>query len=176
MVKVYPNEINLFQLAAIAQTPGIRTGTTPFGMPPGMHVRYIGKSVAWKGFKKSPYESLDEYLRRFAEAFKQPVRGRPGETVGQAIANGLKQAIDISKAARGTYGVAVVALADGRRVVLPLKVVKQMQAQGKPVSIIAEKPYGMPAKEVRKQFGIRGEYKATLAGMVGGAAFAPIPG
>jgi len=176
MVKIYPNEINLFQLAAIARTPGIRTGTTPFGMPPGMAVRYIGKSVDWKGFKKSPYETLEEYLRRFAETFKKPVRGRPTETVGAAIADGLRKAIDVSKAAAGTYGVAVVALADGRHVVLPRKVVRQMEMQGKPVTVVAEKVYDVPAKEVRKRYGIKGEYKALVPMVTGRAAIAPIPG
>jgi len=154
MVKVYPNEINLFQLAAIGRTPGIRTGTSPFGMPAGSMVRYIGRSVPWKGFKGDAFWSV-------AEKFG-------------SLAAGLRKAIDVSKRAAGTYGVALVTLADGRQVVLPRKVVKQMEAQGKPVTVISEIPYGMSAREVRKTLGIKGEYKG-LAGIAAAAAVVPAP-
>ena len=154
MVKVYPNEINLFQLAAIGRTPGIRTGTSPFGMPAGSMVRYIGRSVPWKGMKGDAFWSVATKYGR--------------------LADGLRTAIRISKDAAGTYGVALVSLADGRQVVLPRKVVKQMEAQGKPVTVISEIPYGMSAREVRKTLGIKGEYKG-LAGIAAAAAVVPAP-
>ena len=158
MVKVYPNEINLFQLAAIGRTPGIRTGTTPFGMPPGAQVRYIGRSVPWKGLKGDAFWS-------WADANKP------------RLAEGLRAAIKISKGAAGTYGVALVALADGRQMVLPRKVVEQMRAAGKPVTVIREYEASAPAKDMRKRYGIRGEYKSIVGAYMGGAVVAaPVVG
>ena len=157
MVKVYPNEINLFQLAAIGRTPGIRTATTPFGMPPGSVVRYIGKSVSWKGLKGDAFWA-------WAEKFT-PKTGRTG-----AIAEGLRRAISISKEAAGNYGVAIISLADGRQMVVPRKVAIQMERAGKPITIVAERIYGEDARTVRKRFGIRGEYKALVGAPVGAVA------
>ena len=154
MVKIYPNEINLFQLAAIGRMKGIRTGTSPFGMAPGAHVRYLGRSVPWKGVKGDAFWSLASKFGR--------------------LADGLREAIRISQEARRTYGVAVVNLADGRQVVLPLKVVRQMEIAGKPVSIVSKLEYGEEAYKIRKRLGIRGEYKG-LVGATAGAMMVTAP-
>jgi len=160
MVKVYPNEINLFQLAAIGNTPGIRTGTTPFGMPPGAHVRYIGKSVPWKGLKG---DAFWDFARNYI-----PKRSKNKG----ALADALSKAIDISKRAAGNYGIAIIALQDGRQMVVPRKVAVQMESAGKPIQIIAEKIYGEKAEMIRKRFGIKGEYKALVGATVGAITLA----
>jgi hypothetical protein len=154
----------------IAKTPGIRIAYTPFGEAPGSVKYYIGKSVDWKGFKKGA-ESRDEYLKRFAETF--------GDT-GTAIAKGLRRAIEISEAAHETYGVANVEIAPGtplaRVVTLPLKVVKQMQATKKikPIVVASIEP-GKPAKVVRQETGVKGEYKSLLFYRAYGGASPVLP-
>jgi len=161
MVKVYPNEVNLFQLGQIGATPGIRTGTTPFGQPVGAHVRYIGRSVAWKGVRKTKDESLEEYLRRLGN-------------VNPEVARGLRNAINVSMKYQGVTGVALVTLANGMRTILPRKVVEQMRGQGKPVSVISIVDMGAKAKEVRQKFGIKGLYKG-IAGAGAGGVMVPAP-
>jgi hypothetical protein len=170
MVKVPPPVITAFDLAAIAKTPGIRIGYTPFGEPPGSVKYYIGRSVPWKGFKKYPDEDFDKYAERFKKTF----------SIGRMpnVVEGLRKAIEISKKAAGTYGVAIVELAPGtdlaRRVVLPLKVVKQMTEtkEVKPIVRAAIAP-GMPAKDVRKMFGVKGEYKSLIYARTAGVARVP---
>jgi len=161
MAKIPAPRVTPFDIYMIAQTPGVRIAYTPFGEAPGSVKYYIGKSVSWKGFKKGA-EKLEDYAKRFAETH--------GAT-GAAIAKGLLKAIEISKAASakaagtGVYGVAAVELAPGtqlsRVVVLPLKVVKQMEMTKtvKPVIRTSVAP-GKPAKEVRRETGVRGEYKS----------------
>jgi hypothetical protein len=171
MVKVPAPKLTPFDLLAIAKTPGIRIAYTPFGEPPGSVKYYIGESVDWKGFKKGA-ETIDEYLKRFAETF--------GDT-GTAIAKGLRRAIEISKDAHETYGVAIVELAPGtpvaRMVTLPLKVVKQMQATKKIKPQIIGPPIepGKPAKVVRQETGVKGEYKSLLFYRAYGGASPVLP-
>jgi len=165
MVKVPAPRLTVFDIATIAQTPGIRIGYTPFGEAPGSVKYYIGRSVPWKGFKKGA-ETFEEYVKRFAETF--------GDT-GAAIAKGLMRAVEISRNAKGTYGVAVVELAPGtplsRLVTLPMKVVKQMEATKttKPVIRATITP-GKSAKDVRKEAGVKGEYKSLMFYRVAGGA------
>jgi hypothetical protein len=168
MAKVPAPRLTPFDMLAIARMPGIRIGYTPFGESPGSVKYYIGRSVPWKGFKKDAAETLDNYFKRFKDTFRD---------MGKAanVADGLSKAIDISKKAAGTYGVAAVELAPGtnlsRVVILPLKVVKQMDATK------AKKPFvraiispGKSAKEVRKESGIKGEYKSLMIFGAGGAS------
>jgi hypothetical protein len=174
MVKVPAPVVTPFDLAEIAATPGIRIGYTPFGEAPGVVKYYIGRSAPWKGFKKQAGESLDSYADRFKKTFAS---GKMPNVV-----EGLKKAIDISKRAAGTYGVAVVELAPGtdlaRKVVLPLKVVKQMTETKdvKPIVRRAIAP-GVSAKEVRKKYGVKGEYKSLVYVETGARAtgVAPVP-
>lgn len=171
MVKVYPNEVNLFQLAAIGNTPGIRTATTPFGMPPGSVVRYIGKSVPWKGLKGDAFWKFAEEYKPKTH-FGKPLTEAEREKYKGILADALRMAIDISKRAAGNYGIAVIALQDGRQMVVPRKVAKQMELAGKPVTYIDERVYGENAYMTRKRFGIKGEYKALVAAPVGAIALA----
>jgi len=156
-MKLYPGEYTPSTLLAIAKSKQYRTAVSPFGMPAGNVVRYVGKAVKWKFVKGESFWKLAE----------------TDATVGK-IAEGLRKAISISKQAANTYGVAMVRLYDGRTVILPRKVVKQMELAGKEgVSIVNELPYGMSAKEVRKKYGIKGEYKA-FAPTVAVAVPAPV--
>jgi len=158
MVKVYPNEISLIGLAQIASNRMFRTGTTPFGMPPGMVVRYVGRAVPWKGLKGDAFW-------RWAEKEKPE------------LARGLRKAIDISKKNAEIYGVALVQLMDGRQMVVPRKVAAQMAGKG--ITIISELAYDRPAgrtkrvpysESVRGKYGIKGEYKALVGAPVGAIA------
>jgi len=165
MVKVPAPRLTPFDLLEVSKASDIRIGYTPFGEAPGSVKYYIGRAVPWKGFKKGA-ETLEDYLKRFAETY--------GDT-GAAIAKGLRRAIEISKSAARTYGVAAVELAPGtklsRVVVLPLKVVKQMEATKttKPIVRASIAP-GKPAKDVRKETGVRGEYKSLSIVRVHGGA------
>jgi len=157
MAKIPAPRITPFDLAIIAQTPGIRVAYTPFGEAPGSVKYYIGRSVPWKGFKKEKEETLEAYVKRFKDTFKS------GKMPN--VADGLAKAVAISKDSAGVYGVAAVELAPGtplaRVVVLPMKVVDQMEATKavKPIVRAAIAP-GKSAKEVRKETGVRGEYKS----------------
>jgi hypothetical protein len=112
--------------------------------------------VPWKRFLKGN-KPLEEYLRSFAETFKN---------YGKAanVAAGLAKAIDISRRAAGTYGVGSYIVAAGtvfaRPVTLPAKDAKQMMLAGKPLKPEAELPADRNAKAMRKDFGVRGEYKS----------------
>jgi len=156
MVKVPAPRLTPFDLLAISKTPGIRIGSTPFGEEPGKVKYYIGAAVPWKRFLKGN-KSLDEYLRSFAETFKG---------VGKAanVATGLAKAIDISRKAAGTYGVGSYIIASGtpfaRPVTLPAKAAKQMTLAGKPTKPEAELLADRNAKAMRKDFGVKGEYKS----------------
>jgi len=161
MVKVYPNEVNMVQLGVIGAMKGIRTGTSPFGMPAGAHVRYIGRSVPWKGLKGDAFWSFAAN-----HVNKKGVRG--------TLESGLKSAIAVSQKAAHTFGVALAQLADGRQVILPLKVVRQMEIAGKPITIVSKLEYGEEAYKIRKTLGIRGEYKG-LAGATAGASMILAP-
>ena len=159
-MKLYPGEYTPATLVAIASSKNYRTAVSPFGMPAGQVVRYVGKAVKWK------------FLR--GEDFWNAVESAPEDDPLKAVGRGLKKAIEISKAAKNTFGVALVRLHDGRTVILPRKVVRQMQIAGKEgVSVISELPYGMRAKDIRKKYGIRGEYKA-FAPTVAVAVPAPV--
>ena len=156
-MKLYHGEYTPATLVAIANSKNYRTAVSPFGQPAGNVVRYVGKAVKWKFVRGDSFWKLAE---------SDPTVGR--------IAEGLRKAISISKQAAGTYGVAMVRLFDGRTVILPRKVVKQMQLAGKEgVSIVSELPYGESAKSVRKKYGIKGEYKA-FAPTVAVAVPAPV--
>jgi hypothetical protein len=168
MAKIPAPRLSPFDILEVARRPGIRIGYTPFGEAPGSVKYYIGRSVPWKGFKKDAAEAQDSYIKRFKDTFKD---------MGKAanVADGLSKAIDISKRAAGTYGVATVELAPGtnlsRVVTLPLKVIKQMDAtkRVKPIARAILAP-GKNAKEVRKETGVKGEYKSLLVFGAGGAS------
>jgi hypothetical protein len=167
MVKIPAPRLTAFDMHAIAQTPGIRIGYTPFGEAPGSVKYYVGRSVPWKGFKKGSKEDLETYIGRFKETFKT------GKMPN--VAEGLRKAIAISKASAGVYGVAAVELAPGtqlaRIVVLPMKVIDQMEATKteKPIVRAAITP-GKSAKDVRKETGVKGEYKSLSFVKVAGGA------
>ena len=152
MVKVYPGEFSLIDLMAVGSHPGIRTATTPFGAPLGQRIRYVGKAVEWKGKKGEAFWSIAEKHGRLVE--------------------GLRTAIHVSREARGTYGVALVQLPYGGLTILPLKVVKQMIAQGKITRANVIESIELP-KSV-KELKVKGVYKGLLARAVPGVARVPI--
>jgi hypothetical protein len=177
MAKVPAPRLSPFDILEVARRPGIRIGYTPFGEAPGSVKYYIGRSVPWKGFKFTAADrknDVNAWIKNRFIPFLESIY------VTTNIANGLAKAIEISKAANKTYGVAAVELAPGtnfsRVVTLPLKVVKQMNAtkRVKPVvraSVAPEKP----AKEVRKETGVKGEYKSlTIFGAGGASPAAPM--
>ena len=157
MVKVAVPRLTPFELLAIAKARGIRIGSTPFGEPPGHIKFYIGASVPWKGYKKKADQSLDDYLKKFKEDFKD---------TGNAanVADGLKKAIEISQAAKGTYGVAVVEFPiTGRLAVMPRKAARQMVNQKKSVKVTPITTPDVSAKELRAKYGEKAQYKAYHA-------------
>ena len=169
MVKISAPRLTPFELLAIAKTPGIRVGSTPFGESPGYVKYYIGASVPWKGLRKRPDQTLDDYLRSFKDAMKG---------IGKAanVADGLRKAIDVSKGAAGTYGVAVVELpVTGRLVVMPRKAAQQMVKQGKTVRITPITAPNVSAKEMRAKYGEKAQYKALFARGLAPAAAAAAP-
>ena len=169
MVKVAVPRLTPSELLAIAKTPGIRIGSTPFGEPPGHIKFYIGASVPWKGFKKRAGQTLDDYLKKFKDAFKD---------IGKAanVADGLKKAIEVSQGAKGTYGVAVVEFpVTGRLAVMPRKAAQQMVKQGKTVRVTPITVPDVSAREMRAKYGEKAQYKALFARGLAPAAAAAAP-
>ena len=174
MVKIYPGEYSVADLAAIEASRFWRTGTSPFTTP-GRMVRYVGKAVGWKGAKKMPGEKISDYLKRLYNVIKS----KYGDETAKKITEGLGTAIDISIAARETYGVAVIETQHGIRKVVPLKVVKQMTdarttvtgKPAKPVRVIASIATEAPAKKLREMYGERGLYQTVAP--IGAVTFVP---
>lgn len=95
----------VLDMVRIAQTPGVRVGSTPFG-PLGSRTWYVGRSVPWKGVRGL------EALRARAPR----------------VAAGLGNAIRISQAHR-EKGVSVVRVNGGLKL-MPHKAAAMMGAAG----------------------------------------------
>ena len=128
MVKIYPGEWRAIDLAYIGMTPGVRTSTTPFGAPAGGRIRYLGRSVAWKGLRGEAFWS-------FAEAYVP--KGKKAKYDKGGLAKGLRKAIELTKS-HTEKGVSLVVHPYGYTTILPTKVVRMMEDAKKPVKVLAE--------------------------------------
>ena len=113
MVKVYPGEYSLVDLAEIGADPRARTATTPFG-PGGMR-RYVGRAVKWKG-KKVPgaHEMTPEEI-----ALAMGLEGSP-EAYGGLVAHGVSKISKISYGVQNVRGVGVGTISGTRKRVVRL--------------------------------------------------------
>lgn len=110
-------KISLKELMEIARSNEWSVAYTPFGRF-GLRT-YIRKAVDWKGLKGDAF---------WEEAQKH---GR--------LAEGLRQAISISKNHAGEKGVALVKYADGSYGIMPYKSARQAEEKGR-LKIIATAP------------------------------------
>ena len=117
--------ISLRELMEIASDNKYSLAYTPFGK---FGIRtYIRRAAPWKGVKKKPDETLDEYIERVKKYTKK------------GSFKGLKKAIeDYSQKFAGVEGVALVKVGQFYEV-MPLKSARQMEAAGRisPEDIIA---------------------------------------
>ena len=112
-MKIYKKEFSAKDLLEVAMDSRMRTGVTPFGAPEGEVVRYLGRSVPWKGIKGI------ENIR----------------AVNPGVAAGIERARDISRG-HTEKGIALVQYPNGEIVTMPMKCYAMMEAARRPVTLI----------------------------------------
>ena len=118
--------ISLRELMEIASDNKYSLAYTPFGK---FGIRtYIRRAAPWKGVKKRPDETLDDYVKRIAEKYTK-----------KGSFNGLKKAVEISQKFKDKEGVALVRVGKFYEV-MPYKAALQMIEAGKisPEDIVAK--------------------------------------
>lgn len=88
----------LEEVPSLMNNPNISVSETPLGSAPGDEMGtglYVKDAVSWKGVKKKPNESLQQYLNRLGDYAASPNGG---------IGKGLGEAIDISQEYSGVRG------------------------------------------------------------------------
>jgi len=112
-MKIYKKEFSAKDLLEVAMDSRMRTGVTPFGAPEGEVVRYLGRSVPWKGIKG------------IANI----------KAVNPGVAAGISRARDIS-IKHTEKGIALVQYPNGEIVTMPLKCYAMMEEAARPVTLI----------------------------------------
>lgn len=112
-MKIYKKEFSAKDLLEVAMDSRMRTGVTPFGAPEGEVVRYLGRSVPWKGAIG-------------IEAVK---------AINPGVGAGIAKARAISMKHHET-GIALVQYPNGEIVTMPMKCYAMMAAAARPVTLI----------------------------------------